>query len=1041
MIKHKFLNNSRDTVISILYFVLVVLFMCLPVFVSAQTGTQSQQRRITGVVTDLKGEPIIGVSVIQKGTTNGTATDAEGRFSLDVPDDGILLISYLGYNTQEVAVRGQNIFTITMSEDIQLIDEVVVVGYGTQKKANLTGSVTSVSGEKMVARPISNVAATLQGYMPGVQIIQGTSSPGNEDVSIQIRGKGTYSSAGSNPLILINGVEGRITDLNSNDIESVTVLKDAASGAIYGARAANGVILITTKQGTAGKANITVRTSYAMKYPTFLWDLIYDSAEYMELYNEGIRNNGIDTDQFYDQATIDLYRNATDRNRYPNYNWLEDFWKPAATSQIYTGINGGNDKSQYNISFSHLNEDGTLKGFEFEKYTGQINVTTQVKDWLKVSTNVNILYSNRRSANSGEQNVALSVLAQAPLYGPLMWDGSGHYVQKAYTWEYVNQNPLRQIEIGPMRTHDYSTQTQLGIDIKLMEGLMWSTKGAMNVQYRTQNRFGEASDLYLWSTGEKVSTGSTGGASRQINQTRYYAAYSTLSFNKSFDSSHNINAMLGYSLEYNNLQWVSGSRSVYDIEVAKEISAGSSTIQNASGSQEDWAMMSWFGRLGYNYKDKYLLESNFRYDATSRLSPEGRWGFFPSFSAGWRATEEDFIRNLNWDWMNNLKIRGSYGKLGNQNIGLYPYQAQLTSTSYSFDNQILTTGYVQTALNNRNIKWETTTMTDLGFDLTVLNGLSLAFDWYKKRTTDILRTSQVTYVVGMSGPTINGGIMENNGFDMELSYNGRVKSGIFKGLDYRVGATLDHYKNKLIQFGQPEIVSDQIVYRIREEGQEYDAYYLLEWIGIFQSQAEIDASPKQFNDATVPGDLKWKDQNGDGIIDANDRVVTPGKYPNLNYGFNLSSSWKNFDLYAFFYGVQGKKFFLEKWAIMPFSQGSPPNTSWRNRWTEENPSTTIPRLYYQGWDAAPDRIVRPSTWFLKDASYFRLKNLTVGYTLPAATTRKIGIDKCRLFLSGDNLFTATKFREQDPERPENADGFNPHYGQSKTLAIGLDIQF
>ena len=1009
-----------------------------------ETGVniQQQARTITGKVTDNIGEPLIGVTVMVSGTTNGTITNENGQFTLSGVESGAVLdVKYIGYLAQQIRLGNANNLNITLLEDLQDLEEVVVVGYGTQKKANLTGSVTSVTGDKMAIRPVSNVSSTLQGYMPGVQIIQGTGSPGNEEVSIQIRGKGTFSSAGSNPLILINGIEGNLNNINANDIETVSVLKDAASSAIYGSRAANGVILITTKSGKAGKASINVRSTYAVKHPTFLWNLIYDSAEYMEMYNEAIRNNGISSNQMYDQATIDLYRNATDRDRYPNFNWIDYFWKPSPTSNNYIGINGGTDKTQYNISFSYLNEDGVLKGFEFEKYTGQINLTSQVKDWLKVSAIVDMLYSKRKAANSGEQNVALSVLAQAPLYGPLMWDGSGHYVQKAYTWEYVNQNPLRQIEIGPMIRRSYAGNAQVGADIKLMNGLIWSTKAGINVNYATENRFSEATDLYLWSTGARVSTGSTGGATRRINQTIYSTAFSTLNFNKSFADSHNINALAGYSVEYNNYQWVQGGRSNYDIEVAREISSGSSSIQTATGSQEDWALMSWFGRLAYNFKERYLLEANMRYDGSSRLSPEGRWGLFPSFSAAWRLTEENFIASRDLAWLNNMKIRGSWGSLGNQNIGLYPYQALLTSTSYSFDSRVLSTGFIQTALNNRNIKWETTTMLDVGFDLAVLNGLSFTFDWYKKRTTDILRSSQVTYVVGLTGPTVNSGIVENTGIDLELSYNGKVKSGVFNGLNYNIGATFDHYKNKLVKFGQPEIVADQTVYRIREEGYPYDSYYMLEWIGIFQSQAEIDASPKQFNDATIPGDLKWKDQNGDGVVNSDDRVIMDGKYPKFNYGFNMSANWKNFDAYAFFYGVQGKKFFLEKWAIMPFSQGSPPNEYWRDRWTENNPSTTVPRMYYQGWDAAPDRIVRPSTWFLKSSSYFRLKNFTVGYTIPDVITRKIGIDKCRIFFSGDNLFTITSNREQDPERPVDADGYNPSYGQSKVLAVGLDIKF
>jgi len=445
-------------------------------------------------------------------------------------------------------------------------------------------------------------------------------------------------------------------------------------------------------------------------------------------------------------------------------------------------------------------------------------------------------------------------------------------------------------------------------------------------------------------------------------------------------------------------------------------------------------LMSFFGRLGYNYKDRYLLEANLRYDGTSRLSPDSRWGAFPSFSAGWRVSEEQFFQNLNTGWLNSLKIRGSYGQLGNQNIGLYPYQSILDLTgNYSFDDANLSSGVAQTRLSNENIMWETTSITDFGFDLTAFDGLNVTFDWYKKSTTDILRASQVTNAVGLNPPTVNNGTMDNTGVELSLLYSNQINSGSLAGLNYQMGFNIDHYKNELVDFGEREISG----YSLREEGYEWDSYYMLEWIGIFQSEQEIANSPKQFNDATVPGDLKFKDQNGDEVIDNDDRVALSGRYPAFNYSFNFSANWKGFDLSAQLQGVEDVKYFVNDWGTIPFVQGSPPTTDWRDRWIETNPSTSMPRIYW-GW-GAPERIRRNSSWYLQDGSYLRLKNVTVGYTLPGIFFDRIGVNQFRIYFSGDNLFTITDYPGLDPER--GGSGAFVNYPQNKIYSFGVNVKF
>ncbi|MDR1407139.1 MAG: TonB-dependent receptor [Tannerella sp.] len=997
------------------------------------TVRQQQGRRIAGTVADAAGEAIIGANIIERGSTNGAVTDVDGRFALTVGSNAILQVSFIGYVSREIIVGNQTDIGITLQEDNQALEEVVVVGYGTQKKANLTGAVTSVNGEKMARRPVSSTTSMLQGMMSGVQISQGSGEPGADDVLIQIRGKGTFSSAGSNPLVLINGIPGNIENVNAYDIESVSVLKDAASAAIYGSQAANGVILITTKSGSAGKTNISVRASYAMKYPTFLWKLITNSAEYMELYNEASINSGIsDPGILYTRETIEAYRNATDRTRYPDTDWLDELFDPSPTQNYYLNINGGNEKTQYNLSADIVSDDGIMKGYNYEKVNAMLSLTSQIHEKITLNAIVTLNTSEKTGTVSGGQDQVISALAQSPLYGPKLWDGSGRYTQKAFTWEYVNKNPIAQIEKRATKNNTYSAYSQVGLDVQLLENLLWSSKGGINTDFKKYNYFAYAIDLYNFNTLERVSKGTTGGSTREFSQNAYFNLQSWLAYDKRFDDSHNIRAQLGYSMEGNNYEFVRGGRRNYDIELLTEINAGSVEIQSASGNRDDWALMSYFGRLNYNYKERYLLEAVFRYDGSSRLSPDSRWGLFPSFSAGWRVSEENF---MNPEWLNNLKVRASWGQLGNQNIGLYPYQALISLSSYPFDNASYSTTAAQIDLNNSNIRWETTTQMDIGLDITVFDHLSLTFDWFKKRTSDILRGSQVTGIVGLTPPTVNNGVMDNTGLELELVYNGQVKSGVFDGLNYSVGANLDHYRNRLVKFGQREIGE----YSIRQEGEEWDAFYGLKWIGIFQSQQEIDNSPKQFNDATVPGDLKWEDTNGDGVVNNDDRAVIPGRYPKLNYGLNLSANWKSFDFYTLFQGVYGVKFFLERWGIIPFSQGSPPTVQWRERWTEENPSTTMPRMYYAGWESAPDRIRRPSSWFVRDGSYFRLKNISLGYTIPPALSHRLRLNRTRIYLSGDNLFTITRHRDLDPER--NSSGYNANYTQNRVLSIGLDIQF
>ena len=1014
----------------------------------AVTIMQQQNLKVSGVVTDEAGEPLIGVSVLVKGTTLGNITDLNGRFSLDVPEGSILEISYIGYKTQSIKAQREPM-NIVLKEDAQKLDEVVVVGFGTQKKVNLTGSVSAVTGDDISKRPVANAAILLQGQIPGLRVNQGLGQPGGEGTSFRIRGQGTFSSAGSDPLILINGVPGSMTNLDPSVIESVSVLKDAASAAIYGARAANGVILVTTKQGAVGdKVHISYHGNVGLHTPTKLYDRVTNSVEYMELANLAWKNSG--TGKQYTQDQINLYRNNVGDPQYPNFDWQDYMFRTAVVQTHNLSMAGSTEKTTYNVALNFVDQPGTMRGFKYRKYNATIDLTARITNFIKVGTYANLMYGETEQPRQGQNDAFLSTLSQAPTYMPwLPDDGTGirRWTSSAYSFESHNKNMPAIIGDNAMkRDNNFDINAQLWLEINLAKGLTWYTKGAARLQSnKSKDWRGSTTYTYDYHTGERSSELDKGGLGLSVGDGRrfYTNLYSYLKYDLSLvDNAHNFSLMVGYNQESEKYETLNAYRKdfAFDLPV---LNAGGTADWSNSGGEEEWAIQSLFGRFNYDFKERYLFEANMRYDGTSRISDENRWGVFPSFSVAWRATEEEFIKNLNLNWLNNFKLRGSWGQLGNQNIGLYPYQAMISGVDdYPFtktsDGVII--GYQQTAYANRNIKWETTTITDIGFDLQVFDGLSVTFDWYKKTTDDILRSSQVSSLLGLSAPTVNNGSVENKGIEVALNYANMVKGGTFRGFRDNAGVYFDRSRNKLTEFGAEEIGS----YSIKREGLPYDEYYMLECIGVFADQAEINASPKQFNDNTQPGDLKYKDISGpdgkpDGVIDNYDRRTFSGRFPGFEYGINASATWKGFDLSLIGQGVADKKYYTTDWGVQPFMQGSSPNKDYiKHMWTEENPyGAKHPKLYWQ--DMGGGKNTRPNSYYLKDASFFRLKNLTLGYTLPRVWTEKANISKVRIYFSGDNLLTLTPYKGLDPER--NGDGRDAIYPQNRIYSFGLNVEF
>ena len=1014
----------------------------------AVTVTQQHNVKASGIVTDEAGEPLVGVSVLVKGTTLGSITDLKGRFSLDVPEGSTFEISYIGYKTQIVKAE-RTPMNIVLKEDTQKLDEVVVVGFGTQKKVNLTGAVSAVTGDDISKRPVANAAILLQGQIPGLRVNQGFGQPGGEGTSFRIRGQGTFSSAGSDPLILINGVPGSMTNLDPSVIESVSVLKDAASAAIYGARAANGVILVTTKQGAVGdKVSISYHGNIGLHTPTKLYDRITNSAEYMELANLAWKNSG--TGKQYTQDQINLYRNNVGDPQYPNFDWQDYMFRTAVVQTHNLSMAGSTEKTTYNVALNFVDQPGTMRGFKYRKYNATIDLTARITNFIKVGTYANLMYGETEQPRQGQNDAFLSTLSQAPTYMPwLPDDGTGirRWTSSAYSFESHNKNmPAIIGENAMKRDNNFDINAQLWLEINLAKGLTWYTKGAARLQSnKSKDWRGSTTYTYDYHTGEKSSELDKGGLGLSVGDSRrfYTNLYSYLKYDLSLvENAHNFSLMVGYNQESEKYETLNAYRKdfAFDLPV---LNAGGTADWSNSGGEEEWAIQSLFGRFNYNFKERYLFEANMRYDGTSRISDENRWGVFPSFSVAWRATEEKFIKKMNLNWLNNFKLRGSWGQLGNQNIGLYPYQAMISGVDdYPFtktsDGVVI--GYQQTAYANRNIKWETTTITDIGFDLQVFDGLSVTFDWYKKTTDDILRSSQVSSLLGLSAPTVNNGSVENKGIEVALNYANMVKGGTLKGLRYNAGVYFDRSRNKLTEFGAEEIGS----YSIKREGLPYDEYYMLECIGVFADKAEIDASPKQFNDNTQPGDLKYKDISGpdgkpDGVIDNYDRRTFSGRFPGFEYGINASATWKGFDLSLIGQGVADKKYYTTDWGVQPFMQGASPNKDYiKHMWTEENPyGAKHPKLYWQ--DMGGGKNTRPNSYYLKDASFFRLKNVTLGYTLPRVWTEKANISKVRIYFSGDNLLTLTPYKGLDPER--NGDGRDAIYPQNRIYSFGLNVEF
>lgn len=1039
-----------------------LLLVALQAFSAAALAQQ-----VSGKVTADDGTALPGVNIIIDGTSSGTTSDAEGKYALSAPPDAVLLFSFIGYKSERVPLQGRTTIDITLLPDTQTLSEVVVVGYGTQKKVTMTAAVSTISSQDIVSRQAPSTISLLQGRTPGLQITQNSGAPGDESNQIRIRGQGTFSSAGSNPLVLIDGVEGRLDLLNPNMIEDISVLKDAASAAIYGSRAANGVILVTTKKGKEGRLSIDYNYNFSMQDPSIKIDRVTDAVSYMELMNKAIDHSGRQPTWAYTPDMIDLYKQGqlTDPDQYPSYDWTKALIRKAPIQKHFLSLNGGRNGTTFNVGFGVLDDKGMLLGTDYTRYDAQVNFKSAIGSRVTIGTDISLAKGKRHDtalttgstgpdlidSNSSEDQM-LSAYAAPPLTRPVLNDGSGRFTAYAFPNHGGNKNPIAIATDGGGKefVNNYILFTPY-ISIKLIDNLTADVKGAVRFQEEMAKAMVVSSYGFTWfpdanGVNNQVSVWNGGANSLAQRNTRenQYTLFATLKYNKTIGG-HTINALAGYQQESYRYDRLDAYRTKLPSKELWELATGPSAAQTTGSDAYEWAIQSFFGRFTYDYKNRYLFEASFRDDASSRFPSSNRWAFFPSLSAGWRLAEETFLKNASW--IDELKLRGSWGQLGNQNIGNYPYQNALQISSgpgdetldYNFGGS-LQQGISKRAMNNANIKWETTTVVDVGLDFSFLNAkLYGSADWYQKTTRDILRSLQVPDHIGIAAPTINNGIMENMGWEFILGH--RNKIGAFT---YSISGNLEAYRNKLVRFGAREISG----VNLRQEGLPYNQYYVLLQDGIYQNQDEINngPTPSYTSIAPKPGDLRYQDVSGpngvpDGKVDLTyDRVPVGGLFPKFNYGLNLTASYKSFDLSVFMQGVYGRKTYVTGWGVSPFNQASAPPSWWLTKaWDGEGSSNTIPAVYV---DSGYTPNSQNSTFWLGNSSYLRIKNIQLGYSLPAAWLSKVRLQNFRVYVAGDNLKTFTKFFQGlDPERTATNSARAAIYPQATIYSAGVRVTF
>ncbi|MEG3655838.1 TonB-dependent receptor [Arenibacter palladensis] len=976
------------------------------------------QQVISGTVTDDKGQPLPGANVVEKGTTNGVTADFDGSFTIIPKNESpVLVISYVGFSTQEVVVDGQTNLSISMNEDAAGLEEVVIVGYGTQKKINLTGAVETIDSEDINWKPVGQTSMALQGVAAGVTVTQNSGQPGNDGGTIRIRGIGTLGTAGQAPLVLVDGVETNLNTVDPSDIQNISVLKDAASAAIYGSRAANGVILVTTKRSTSNEIKVNYNGYLGSQTPTDLPQLV-SGLDHMLLLNEANQNLG--QSPTFQESYIEEYRRNSPSDLYPDTDWQELTLKTGWIQNHSFDVSGGSDPVQFRVSYNRFDQTGLIANTSYTR--NSIRINTDIKPSDQLTFKIDIKGSDEKDIEPavGANNVFYNMNGRVPANQEgILSDGRwGQGWLGANSIAYAHDS-------GTSRVRDYSAIINLQGEWKPFSGFKINLMYAPEFQIQNGKKFTRTIETYFGDGRLAYLNPNINSLVQGNAQTKTENFRALVNYNKALQA-HNFNVLGGYEQIGTHYESFQASRENFPFEDFQQLSLGSEINQGADGSGFENSLRSIFSRLNYDYKGKYLIEANLRYDGSSRFASGRKYGLYPSFSLGWRITEENFLKES--EFLNNLKMRASWGRLGNQNIGNYPFASSVYLEQGYILNEIAVPGASLTELGNPDISWETTEMSNVGIDIGFLNKFSITADYYIRNTEDILLNLPIPLTVGLGSPFQNAGKVKNTGWDLGITHSNTVGD-----LNYGVTFTLADVKNEIVDLKDSgPFIADRT---IRTVGQPIDALYGYETDGLFQTQEEVDQHATQFGGQVAPGDIKYVDQNGDGEITADgDRVVFGSSIPRYTYSLNLNASYKGFDLSMFFQGVGKADSYRDRSGVWAFYVGSTALVQHLDRWTPENTDASYPRLTF----AYPNNEQVSDYWKL-NAAYLRLKNLQLGYSIPNKSFDNSFIDGVRFYVSGQNLFTIDKFlKGLDVEVPLGTGGFYPIV---KTITLGTNIKF
>lgn len=974
---------------------------------------------VSGLITDQKGQSIPGVSVKEKGASNGTVTDINGNFKLVVKDEAsILVFSYVGFETQEVPVQSRSQINVTLKEDSQALSEVVVVGYGTQKKVSMTSAVSTVSADDLNQRTNKNISSSLQGMATGLTILDRGGSPGNANFSMFIRGVTTLGN--NNPLVVVDGIEMDMNDIDPNNIATVSVLKDAASTAIYGSRGANGVILITTMRGKAGAFKVNYNSSLDLQSLTVVPEHMETEA-YLRLQNTAFQNRK--SNPLYSEDNIRKYVSGEDRLKFPSPNvFFDEVIKKNAPMQRHAlSLSGGTDKMSTNFMLNYFDQQGIYPNQNSQRYSVRMNNDLRLSDAIKISADLSLSRKDRYTFRD-EDNVYHRMLHSSQFTVPRYPDGT-------YGFSKQGHSPLAWTDTEIVGATDATTD---GSIINL-QGSWTPLKGlTFNSQYAFDfNKYSSLTNIPTYQVRDYFNNSiitkqnNVNQLSENRNESLQKTWNNTLEY-KLQKNVHNIGLLAGYSeISYDFQESSSNGRNFYNNDL-RDLSQGEPLNRNISSSYRDWGLRSVFGRANYSFKEKYIAEFNMRYDGSSRFPEENRYTFFPSVAAAWRISEESFWQPLK-NTINEFKLRASWGETGNQNVGLYTYFNNLNLANYYVFNDVPVTGVRQLNFASQDLKWETTTQTNIGVDIsTFKNKLNISFDWFDKVTNGILLKLPIPGLVGLDPVATNAGSVQNMGWEAQLNYRNKIT-------DFRYALTFNFsdVKNKILDLaGTGPYYSG--TWFIRQEGNSIDELYGYTTDGLL-TQADFNNKYPVFASDATPGDIKYVDLNKDGKITADDRTTIGSTIPRLSYSSIVDLGWKNFDFNLQFQGLGKNHLALEGALIEAGSWEGFTVDIAKDYWTPENLDATFPRPQKQ-----QTKNTQASDWWVVNGAYLRLKNVQLGYTLPARISQKAKINKFRIFAGGTNLFTVSDLNKWGIDA-EAATGRAVFYPATKTYTFGINL--